>query len=75
MVFLSLDTIWRSIIPNVILAFLTALTHCFEGFESFDTMIPKSVSSVVQIVKVNHSYYNHNMHCYVLYGELYISSN
>ena len=43
--FLSLDTIWRLIIPNVILAFFTALTHCFEGFKSFDTIhvIHKSV--------------------------------
>ena len=41
MVFLSLDAIWRLIIPNVILAYLSALTHCFEGFKSFDTIIPK----------------------------------
>ena len=37
MVFLSLDAIWRLIIPYVLLVFLTALTHCFEGFKSFHT--------------------------------------
>ena len=65
------DTIWCFIIPNVILAFLTALTHCLDGIKSFDTILPKSGSSV----NLHRSYYNHNMHCYVLYGALYISSH
>ena len=34
MVFLSLDTIWLPIIPDFILAFLTALTRCLEGVKS-----------------------------------------
>ena len=39
-------TIWHLIIANVALAFLTALTLCLECFKSFDTIIPKSVSSL-----------------------------
>ena len=45
-VILSLDIICRLIIPSVILAFLTALAHCFEGFKSFEIITSKSVSSV-----------------------------
>ena len=43
---LSLDSFNHCECHNVILAFLTTLTHCSEGFKSFDTIITKSASSV-----------------------------
>ena len=46
MVILFLDCICHLIIPSVILASLTSLTHCFKSFKSFEIITHKLVSSV-----------------------------
>ena len=45
MVSLSRETVCLLVIPSVIFAFFTTLTHCFDGFKSLEIITPRSDSS------------------------------
>jgi hypothetical protein len=48
--FLLLNFMFRFIIPNMPLAFLTAIAHCLDAFPDLSITTPKSLSCVIFLI-------------------------